>query len=203
MGLREFIMNIMTPYTEMIATSFAADDSDEVNLNLSDLVQNALFQGLELPRYVFDTTEIVSTGEIQEVLEDLAVNDTFHHLLNSLGNSLNTRVIWQQYMGPIFSGAPFHSHGPALNLLIFGSKKWGLLPPANGIFSSIPPLEVLKIEHKGGVADVEDKVSAGICYVNQYAGEMLFVPRHFSHQVINLADSVGLAIEGNTIYHPS
>ncbi len=35
----------------------------------------------------------------------------------------------QMYVGPALSGAPFHSHGPAFNVLVRGSKQWWLLPP--------------------------------------------------------------------------
>ena len=35
----------------------------------------------------------------------------------------------QFYLGPVLSGAPFHHHGPAFNLLMHGRKQWTLLPP--------------------------------------------------------------------------
>jgi hypothetical protein len=35
----------------------------------------------------------------------------------------------QFYLGPALSGAPFHHHGPAFNLIIHGRKEWTLLPP--------------------------------------------------------------------------
>jgi hypothetical protein len=39
----------------------------------------------------------------------------------------------QVFEGPSFSGAPFHHHGPAFNLLIQGDKLWELLPPGNSL----------------------------------------------------------------------
>lgn len=35
----------------------------------------------------------------------------------------------QTYLGPPLSGAPFHSHAPAFNVLVHGRKLWMLLPP--------------------------------------------------------------------------
>ena len=42
---------------------------------------------------------------------------------------------FQLSIGPALSGAPFHHHGPAFNLLIFGRKQWTLLPPGSYYFS--------------------------------------------------------------------
>ena len=33
------------------------------------------------------------------------------------------------------------------------------------------------------------------CRFEQQAGEIVFIPRHWSHQVINLAETIGFAIE--------
>ena len=203
MSLQEYITNIMKPYTGMITTVFAEKSSGEVDLNSSiDAIGHKLLQDLEVPMYVFKSTEIVKTEEIHSHLNRLPSYDTFKYLLKVLGNGNITNTLWQQYIGPIFSGAPFHNHGPALNFLIFGSKQWGMLPPGNAIFSSIPPLEVLKMKYGGSFFGLEQKVLEGTCYVNQRAGEMMFVPRHFSHQIVNLADSAGIAIEGTIIYEP-
>lgn len=73
----------------------------------------------------------------------------FIKLLSALTNGPLENANWivQNYLGPIFSGAPFHLHvrllyivflfttvnyllhsitlkGPALNLIVFGKKRW-------------------------------------------------------------------------------
>lgn len=35
----------------------------------------------------------------------------------------------QFYLGSALSGAPFHNHGPAFNVLVHGKKEWTLMPP--------------------------------------------------------------------------
>lgn len=35
----------------------------------------------------------------------------------------------------------------------------------------------------------------GVCHLDQLEGEILLLPRHWPHQVLNLADSVGFAVE--------
>lgn len=37
----------------------------------------------------------------------------------------------QFFLGPALSGAPFHHHGPAFNLVVQGRKEWTLLPPGS------------------------------------------------------------------------
>ncbi|KAJ1438293.1 hypothetical protein B484DRAFT_215197 [Ochromonadaceae sp. CCMP2298] len=110
----------------------------------------------------------------------------------------------QFYLGPPLSGAPFHHHGPAFNLLQFGRKEWTLLPPGRDIYSSVHPLEWIR---DGGAAaeyfpykdSTTEAGAAGAddipCSFTQHPGEVLFLPRHWTHQVLNLAESVGFAVE--------
>ena len=34
---------------------------------------------------------------------------------------------------PAGSGAPYHFHKPAVNLLFYGRKQWSVLPPADAV----------------------------------------------------------------------
>lgn len=92
----------------------------------------------------------------------------------------------QLFLGPPLSGAPPHSHGPAFNVLVFGRKQWHLSPPAEDSYSRESPL-------RGSLRP------AG-CSLMQRAGEVLFVPRHWTHQVLNLEESAGLAVEIDSYY---
>ena len=92
------------------------------------------------------------------------------------------------YIGGELSGAYFHHHGAAVNVLFKGKKKWYLLPPKmfygptsmnlvtwmHGIkpFLKYPPLEVLQEE-----------------------GDLVFVPTAWSHATMNLEETLGVAIE--------
>ena len=121
---------------------------------------------------------------------------------------------FQFYMGGPLSGSPFHSHQWAVNGLVHGRKTWVLLPPARDVFSTLHPLTFASTggvhrpdwPHKdiaphtaeagagalaGGV-----RAGAGPCQIEQRAGEVLVVPRHWTHAVINLAETVGFAVEG-------
>ena len=60
---------------------------------------------------------------------------------NNHNNNNKAESLIQIYFGPILSGAPFHSHGPAINQLIYGQKQWILLPPSKDVYSTIHPLQ--------------------------------------------------------------
>ena len=48
---------------------------------------------------------------------------------------------FQFFYGPTFSGAPWHSHGPAFNILLRGQKRWNMFPPGRDIYTRIHPVE--------------------------------------------------------------
>lgn len=89
----------------------------------------------------------------------------------------------QLFRGPHLSGAPMHNHGPAFNLLLPSistvSKLWQLRPPGNDRYSAAHPLRAWRQEEVSG---------NGSCLVRQLPGQVLFVPRHASHMVLNLID---------------
>lgn len=112
---------------------------------------------------------------------------------------------FQFYLGSVLSGSPFHSHQWALNGLVHGRKAWLLLPPGRDVYSTVHPLlfsstgGVLRSDWPYPTASAngtETETQQGPCLLEQRAGEILFVPRHWSHSVLNLAEVVGFAVEG-------
>jgi hypothetical protein len=131
----------------------------------------------------------------------------------------------QFYLGPPLSGAPFHHHGPAFNLIVHGRKEWTLLPPGNvfkhspsapkaaltilvlilhagrDIYASAHPIEWLAAGATGAphypYKDTTTVAGAANqpCKLVQNENEVVFVPRHWTHQVLNLAESIGFAVE--------
>lgn len=94
----------------------------------------------------------------------------------------------QFFLGPPHSGAPFHHHGPAFNVVVSGRKRWTLLPPSRDLYSNVHPLAWM---HLGGVDSALYPYRTAIgaaggrpCDFVQEAGEVLFVPRHWTHQVL-------------------
>ena len=61
-----------------------------------------------------------------------------------------------------------HSHEVGWNLLIYGKKRWKLKSP---LF-----------------------LSTHVCL--QEAGELIWIPEHWTHEVVSLEDSFGVALQG-------
>ncbi len=96
------------------------------------------------------------------------------------------------YLGCKASGLSFHQHSAAWNALIFGYKRWFLLPPLDIHFHGQKPLA----EWMHTSADTE---SPGAVEFLQRPGEVVFVPQFWYHATYNLTDCVGIAREVGTV----
>ena len=136
------------------------------------------------PTYVFDTKAMLET-RFREVAEDVEVpppflrSDAFKDLV------VEGAIVRQFYLGPAYSGAPVHFHSDAWNVLAFGLKRWSLFPPSKSFYSKIPAYRFFR-EHLAEYEPLE-------CM--QYPGDVVYVPLHWGHAVLNAQDSIGLAVE--------
>lgn len=99
------------------------------------------------------------------------------------------RMHLQFFLGPPWSGAPPHFHNHAWNSLAFGTKLWLLWPPGMGFYSGRPLLSFLT-----EVLPHFPKSRAPLV-VTQHAGDIIFVPSRWTHAVLNLQESIGVAEE--------
>ncbi len=145
------------------------------------------------PTYVFEDLATQEGFPLKKVMPDF-----FDELVkdDSLGMEGSN---FQLYVGPALSGSPLHHHLNALNILYYGSKQWFMIPPQDGLYQ-------IKHAHKwfredflafrngaGSEASAASLQAVMMCV--QQAGDLIYVPDHWSHSVINLADSVGTASE--------
>ncbi|QRO01546.1 cupin-like domain-containing protein [Archangium violaceum] len=92
------------------------------------------------------------------------------------------------YVGPAYSGVSFHQHTAAWNALLFGYKRWFLLPPFHFHGpTTIAMHEWARAHREPFAAELHECV--------QGPGEVLFVPQHWYHAVLNVSDCVGIAVE--------
>ena len=104
-------------------------------------------------------------------------------------NKLANRQV-QFYQGIAGTGAPVHSHIDSWNTLVHGRKRWFVFPPLKGYYSTKPILEWME----DGYNHVEP-----IEFI-QEAGDIAYIPRHWGHAVLNLQESVGVAVEFSNPY---
>ena len=115
----------------------------------------------------------------------------------------------QFYVGPAWSGAHPHFHGDAWNGLVFGSKLWVLFPPQEAFFTAKPALtwflkEYPKLKAAQSMASASGSASgsssSGVPPTSfiecvQMPGDVIYVPESWGHVTLNLAPSVGVAVE--------
>lgn len=123
--------------------------------------------------YVFSG---INRAEYPKLFEDFQYLGFFNKLANRHA---------QFYQGIAGTGAPLHSHIDAWNALVHGKKRWFLFPPLQGYYSTKPIWEWLE----NGYPQVKP------LEFMQEAGDIVYIPRHWSHAVLNLQESVGIAVE--------
>eukprot|EP00056_Hartaetosiga_gracilis_P005825 m.89550 g.89550 ORF g.89550 m.89550 type:complete len:796 (+) comp12296_c0_seq12:23-2410(+) len=150
------------------------------------------FEDLDAPSYIFSSMSDSPSGfhdHVSQTGESLLHND--FKIPDCIGPSVSeiqTRTR-QFYLGPAGSGAPMHVHSGAWNALVFGRKRWFMVPPSHSFYS---------IEHP---RDFVEEVLPSLKSANsvlgcvQESGDVMFVPEMWSHAVINEAESIGFASE--------
>jgi Cupin-like domain len=141
------------------------------------------------PLYVFERDASVNQGGYAAVLS--IVRDMFPipFLIADPDSSGGLDGI-HFYLGRPSSGAPFHIHADAANLLVKGSKRWFVYTPARTLYSRTPIQEWIDTDYK--TLTDEDKPLECI----QEAGDMVYVPLDWGHAVVNLEENTfGFALE--------
>eukprot|EP00747_Dinoflagellata_sp_TGD_P115557 gnl/TRDRNA2_/TRDRNA2_172186_c0_seq4.p1 gnl/TRDRNA2_/TRDRNA2_172186_c0~~gnl/TRDRNA2_/TRDRNA2_172186_c0_seq4.p1 ORF type:complete len:849 (+),score=107.03 gnl/TRDRNA2_/TRDRNA2_172186_c0_seq4:197-2548(+) len=109
---------------------------------------------------------------------------------------------FQWYLGPVGSGAPVHFHDTAVNYIVYGTKHWFLIPPAHARYMRKP----IGLWVREDLPQLE-AWNVPVLRCVQHAGTAFFVPRGWSHGVLNLEDTIGFAneftVEGATSMPPN
>lgn len=89
------------------------------------------------------------------------------------------------YLGGVLMGFPPHHHSPVVNSLVHGRKLWFLQPPGEELVVHEAMYDYLL--HSGG--------APGAVRCIQEAGDLLFVPRSWTHGTLCLGDCIGASHE--------
>ena len=110
----------------------------------------------------------------------------------------------QFYLGGPGTGAPFHYHHDAINVLAWGRKRWYMRPPQEAEYSTVPAadlvrhvLPALNATAAGGAA--ARRAAAPPLQCTQRGGDVLYVPSGWGHAVLNTRTSVGFAVEFDSL----
>lgn len=111
-------------------------------------------------------------------------------------------------IGAVGSGVPIHAHNASWNVLLFGKKRWFLVPP--GVNASEPGLltKAPATEWDFSVQSVSAWLSEHapslrsrglLSEITQYPGEIIFIPHGWHHATLNLAVSASISQEFCTL----
>ena len=102
------------------------------------------------------------------------------------------------FVGPRGSGTHAHAHQNAFNALIYGRKRWILIPPEYNL-ATVDEGDMQKnAPIRGFLKNVLPQlIKQKIDYIDiiQEPGEFIFVPDMWTHAIYNLEDSVGVAYQ--------
>ncbi|XP_004344477.1 hypothetical protein CAOG_06856 [Capsaspora owczarzaki ATCC 30864] len=103
-----------------------------------------------------------------------------------------------QFMfGPCLSGAPVHFHTDAWNGLIRGRKRWFVFAPGASFISKEPVLEWFRREEERQrmIQKHGEHAPATFLECIQEAGDLMYIPDSYGHGVINMQESLAIAVE--------
>lgn len=170
------------------------------------------------PPYVFDGRAMGREARLFTEVSQL-VPEGLHGPPGAASSAGSMR---QLIVGPPLSGAMPHFHGSAVNVLLLGVKLWVIVPPSHAEFAQQHAADWFALggpfHHRycgcgsgcggatesqpgaslsGAPADGSDGALNGTPHYLflQGPGDVVYVPQHWGHAVLNLADSVAVAIE--------
>jgi hypothetical protein len=180
---------------------------DIVNSGGTAQTENTFAQFLLTSREIASSEALNQTAEPEQVanppyLFDRSILDTFPMLVAdfSLPDFLKSNTVFETHVehfiavGGTGTGTVWHSHFPAWNAVVRGSKRWFLYPPG-----SPPPIEypawrpiqkwfddvyTKKLAPTPGMAPLECTLGAG---------EVLYLPGGWYHATINMGETVAVS----------
>ena len=111
------------------------------------------------------------------------------------GEKRGSWLHWNLGLGGEGSGASFHFHAKAVNLLVSGRKRWFLQPPAQATYSTVPIFEWL--QHGDLNSDreenTEEEEDGRAVEFIQHPGDIIILPRWIGHATACIEDCVSLS----------
>ena len=173
---------------------------------LEDYYKNHVLIKRDEPLYIFQKNE--KMNEIGLSLLSKLIENTFPtpQLICPVEYNKGGSESIHFYLGTYGSGAPFHIHADAVNLVVFGSKKWYIYPPIQSVYSRKHITRWLNEDYKLLNEDekpLECTQEVGdVIYVSIYFNDLPLiktktkVPFDWSHAVLNVGEQTfGFALE--------
>jgi hypothetical protein len=160
--------------------------SKVATMSIQEHVRNMRITPNKVPQYVFTSVENMPNATEHFLSDDV-------QLPSLLKGTLWTKLTLA--LGSSGTGMPFHDHDQAWLVLWHGKKRWFIFDSRNG----------LKLEKKTSNVDFVKKHylsksfqrfwSEGGWECTQEENELMFLPTHFIHAVINIGETIAMVGE--------
>jgi hypothetical protein len=159
---------------------------------IDDIVMLPWFLNTHLPLVSNFSMQVnENSGETTQVFQENTSSTKGPHLVQSNPSA----PIPQIYIGGPGSGAPFHYHFDAFNMLAWGEKKWFFKSPDSGSeYSTVPAVDYVRYIRRKSQDEFPLECT-------QHAGDVIFVPSAWGHAVLNIKTSIGFAVEFDSPLH--
>ena len=147
------------------------DEMPQANHSSDSAPRQYIFGVTATERLTRDIGEISFVNESEYSLDTFQCECSAVSSLTALPVSPRIVAVFEGYVGPRASGAQVHYHGDAVNLLVYGRKRWALLPPGIAEYSKAPAAEWFATR----LPELLD-AQAGVVQCIQEGGEAMYVP---------------------------
>jgi hypothetical protein len=119
---------------------------------------------------------------------------------NPLFSELEIRFL-QFFAGPKKSGALPHAHGPVLNMMAYGRKKWIFFDNESDVAKNLVDGYTKNYPVKSQWSDWYDSEYSNligavpVIECIQEKNDIVFIPKNYVHTILNLQDTMGVVIE--------
>ena len=104
-----------------------------------------------------------------------------------------TGFLKQMALARVNTGANMHFHNSAFNFLLHGRKVWEMVP--EGEFRLTAAAAHFRAQRDSGGLCTGSRIQQNCNVADQHAGDLMFVPQHYGHAVLNVAPGIALAFE--------
>jgi len=153
-------------------------------------------------RWMENATTITTDNDNNDTIN----NASFRIIKKWFGHVVKERddVSWQVFFGGDGSGATYHWHDAAFNMLYVGVKEWKIAPPLYRGWSGMPALLASKaldmnIVTTDSLNSNSNNIRTGITQhiptlrCVQKPGDLFFIPNSWGHMTINHGFTIGAA----------
>jgi len=163
---------------------------------LSQLARNATAWSQATPPYIFDTKFGLRCAEGSAKRQCL---DEWATLVPMIAPFTAGRYYGRKFsfdmlqfgLGGPLTGAPFHYHKPAFNALMWGRKRWAVLPPQESVVSATPAARLFSRT----LAQMPSMFNVTPWQCVQEPGDVFVLPGGWAHATLNL-DTISIALAG-------